>query len=96
MSNLKEHLLHRRIHPEPLHACLMEAMSRCDIRPADARDTADVLVTTDTWGVYTDGSKQLRPLLRLRPDRMDPRAVPEVVAEGPAWAIVDETMPWPP
>lgn len=89
MSNLKEHLLNRRIHPEPLHACLMEAMSRCDIRPADARATADVLVTTDTWGVYTHGSKQLRYLLRLRPDRMDPRAVPEVVAEGPAWAIVD-------
>jgi ureidoglycolate dehydrogenase (NAD+) len=89
MNSLKSHLLDRRIHPDALHAYLMEAMRRSDIRPADARVTADVLVTTDTWGVYTHGSKQLRPLLRLRPDRMDPRAVPEVVAQGPAWAIVD-------
>lgn len=89
MSSLKRHLLNRRIYDDALNAYLMEAMRRCDIRLGDACITADVLVTTDTWGVYTHGSKQLRPLLRLRPDRMDPRAVPEVVAEGPAWAMID-------
>jgi len=89
VSNLKSYLLNRRLHHEALNAYLKEAMRRCDIRPLDASITADVLVTTDTWGVYTHGSKQLRPLLRLRPDRMDTRAVPEVVAEGPAWAIID-------
>ena len=59
------------------------------MRPEDARVTADVLVTTDTWGVYTHGSKQLRPLLALRPNRMNITAAPEVIAEGPAWALVD-------
>ena len=89
MSDLKQHLLTRSIYVNALNAFLMEAMRRRDIRPEDATVTADVLVTTDTWGVYTHGSKQLCPLLRLAPDRMDPRAVPEVVAEGPAWAMVD-------
>jgi len=82
LSSLKTYLLNKRIFPDALTAYLMEAMSRCDIRPEDARITADVLVTTDTWGVYTHGSKQLRPLLRLG-------AVPEVVAEGPAWSMID-------
>lgn len=89
MSRMKESLLTRRTRAEELRAYLIEAMLKCEMRLEDARVTADVLVTTDTWGTYTHGSKQLRPLLALRPDRMDVKAVPEVVGEGPAWAIVD-------
>lgn len=47
------------------------------------------MVATDEWGIHTHGTKQLKPLLDLRPDRMDPNAVAKRVAEGPAWAIVD-------
>ncbi len=86
MSNLKTSLLNKRIFPDALTAYLMEAMRRCEIRPEDARLTADVLVTTDTWGVYTHGSKQLRPLLRLAPARGDPGGGPGGGAEGPAHA----------
>ncbi|MHB9035961.1 MAG: Ldh family oxidoreductase [Armatimonadota bacterium] len=86
---MKERLLNRRTRAEELKAYLIETMLQCGMSLEDARVTADVLVTTDTWGTYTHGSKQLRPLLALRPDRMDVNAVPEVVGEGPAWAIVD-------
>lgn len=86
---MKQRLLDRRTRAEELTAYLIEAMLRCGMRLQDAQVTADVLVTTDTWGTYTHGSKQLRPLLALRPDRMDVNAVPEIVGEGPAWAIVD-------
>lgn len=89
MSDMKQVLLSRRVWAEELRAYLVEAMVKCGMTAEDAAVTADVLVTTDTWGVYTHGSKQLRPLLALRPDRMDVSAVPEVVREGPAWALVD-------
>ena len=89
MSSTKERMLARRTRVEELRAYLIEVMLKCDMSTEDAQVTADVLVTTDTWGTYTHGSKQLRPLLALRPDRMDVKAVPEVVGQGPAWAIVD-------
>jgi ureidoglycolate dehydrogenase (NAD+) len=89
MSDMKTRLLNSHIQADQLHSCLLEAMRIRGMRPEDARVTADVLVTTDTWGVFTHGSKQLRPLLKLSPDRMDLKAVPEVIAEGPAWALVD-------
>lgn len=89
MSSTKELLLTRRTRAGELKAYLIDAMLKCEMSLEDACITAEVLVTTDTWGTYTHGSKQLRPLLALRPDRMDLNAVPEVVGEGPAWAIVD-------
>ena len=52
--------------------------------------TAKVLTTTDTWGVHTHGTRQLRPLMKtVRQGRLNPDAAPELVAEGPAWAMVD-------
>ena len=52
--------------------------------------TAEVLTTTDTWGVYTHGTRQLRQLMKnVRQGRLNAEATPEVVDQGPAWAIVD-------
>jgi len=68
----------------------VEAMLKAGMLPRHARITAEVLVTTDTWGVYTHGTKQLRMLLKnFRDGRMDPKAAPELVSEGPGWAIYD-------
>ena len=89
VQDVKRHLLNRKVFAEELQDFCIAAMLKCGMRQADARLTADVLVTTDTWGIHTHGSKQLRPLLRLRPDRMDPTATPRVISAGPAWAIVD-------
>ena len=49
-----------------------------------------MLVTTDTWGVFTHGVKALRGYVRrLRAGGIRADARPRIVAEGPGWAIVD-------
>lgn len=79
-----------RIAIDDLRAFCIMAMTRAGMREADAHIAADVLVTTDTWGVYTHGTKQLRPLLvHMRDGGLSASAVPEIINEGPAWAHVD-------
>lgn len=79
-----------RIFIEELEAFCVEAMRYYGIREADAQLTAHILVMTDTWGVHTHGTRQLRPLLRNFPiGRLDANATAEVVNEGAAWALVD-------
>jgi ureidoglycolate dehydrogenase (NAD+) len=79
-----------RIRVNDLHAFCVEAMLSCGMRQEDARVTADVLVTTDSWGVHTHGTKHLGTYLaRARAGGIDPRAVPQVASEGPGWAMID-------
>ena len=78
------------VFPKDLEAFCNEAMLKSGLRKEDARIAAEVLVMTDTWGVHTHGTRQVRPLMKnVRTGRINPQAVPEVVAEGPAWAMVD-------
>ena len=80
----------RTITPNDLKAFCIQAMYKAGMTDADACTSARVMVTNDTWGIHTHGSRQLRYLLRaLRDGRLDARAVPEVIAQGPAWALVD-------
>jgi ureidoglycolate dehydrogenase (NAD+) len=66
------------------------ALTRCGSSECDAKITADVLVTTDTMGVFTHGTKSLRGYVRrLRAGGLKADAVPQVTAQGPAWALVD-------
>jgi len=66
------------------------ALRKCGVSEADARVTIDVLVTTDTYGVFTHGVKCLKGYItRLRAGGLKADAVPRVEREGPAWAIVD-------
>lgn len=75
----------------------MAAMHKSGLYPDDAELTAEVLVTTDTWGTFTHGTRQLRGLLKnVRAGRLDPKARLEVVEEGPAWAMVDGHYVMPP
>lgn len=68
----------------------IRAMRTVGMSEADARITADVLVRTDMRGIYTHGVVSLRRYVRLMRDGgIDPRATPEIVAEGPAWAQID-------
>lgn len=74
----------------------MAAMEKAGLSTEDASLTAEVLVTTDTWGVFTHGTRQLRGLLKnIRNGRLKADASMEVVAQGPAWAMVDghDSMP---
>jgi LDH2 family malate/lactate/ureidoglycolate dehydrogenase len=66
------------------------ALRKCGVSEADVRLTIDVLVTTDTYGVFTHGVKCLRGyVIRLRAGGLKADAHPRVDREGPAWAIVD-------
>lgn len=73
-----------------LRAFVLAVLEKCGLSRADAETTADVLVTTDTWGVFTHGTKGLATYTRrLRGGGLKPRGRPRVEAESPAWARVD-------
>jgi ureidoglycolate dehydrogenase (NAD+) len=75
----------------------VSAMGNAGMREEDARIAAEVLVTTDTWGVYTHGTKQLRPLLvHMRDGGLIAKAVPEILHEGAAWVHIDGHYAMPP
>ena len=65
-------------------------LRKCGLSDADSRVAADVLVTTDTYGVYTHGVKCLAGYVtRLQAGGLNADAVPRIEREGPGWAIVD-------
>jgi len=73
-----------------LRALVLQIMERCGVSAEDGQTTADVLVTTDTWGIFTHGTKPLYLYTRrLRAKGLKPRGRPHVLDEGPAWAVVD-------
>ena len=68
----------------------MEALRSAGATQAHSQITSDVLVMTDTWGVFTHGTKLLRDYVkRLRAGGLTTDVEPRVVAGGPAWSIVD-------
>ena len=86
-----------RVTPADLAAFCIEAMRVSGLNEEDARLTAEVLVTTDTLATFTHGTRQLRGLLKnVRAGRLSATAHEEIVAEGPAWAIVDAHYAMPP
>ena len=73
-----------------LHAFAQEAMEKIGLQAKDARTVADVLVTTDTFGVLSHGTKNLLGYAqKIRAGGLKAAAQPIVEREGPAWAIVD-------
>ena len=50
--------------PDDLKPVRAQAMERPGLSPADAAISARVLATTDSWGVHTHGTRQIRPLMR--------------------------------
>jgi len=73
-----------------LHRFVTLAFEHAGLSSADARIGADVLTTTDAWGIFTHGTKFVRSYLhRLQAGGLRPQGRPRVAAEGPAWAIVD-------
>ena len=65
-------------------------LRKCGLSEADARTATEVLVTIDTFGVFTHGTKSLAGYVRrLRAGGLRADAVPRIQSEGPAWAIID-------
>jgi LDH2 family malate/lactate/ureidoglycolate dehydrogenase len=79
-----------RVSVDDLRTFCVAALARVGVNEADAGTAADVLVMTDTWGVFTHGVKALHGYVRrLRAGGIRAAGRPAVVAEGPAWVIVD-------
>ncbi|MDB6092672.1 MAG: Ldh family oxidoreductase [Verrucomicrobia bacterium] len=73
-----------------LRAFVIQVLERCEVSRPDAETTADVLCTTDSWGVFTHGTKFLGDYTRrLRAKGVNPRGVPRIENSGPAWASID-------
>lgn len=68
----------------------MEALLKVGVDSTDAKTTVDVLVTTDTWGTFTHGTKALRAYIRrLRGGGLKKKGTSHIVKEGPAFALID-------
>ena len=79
-----------RVTVEDLQAFCVEALCRAGAKETHARIVAEVLVTTDTWGTFTHGTKLLCDYVkRVKAGGLRSDTEPAVVAGGPAWAIVD-------
>lgn len=80
----------KQITIDTLHAFAVDSMLECGLSAQDAQTVADVLVGTDTFGVLTHGTKNLLGYAtKLKAGGLDPKAIPTVTAEGPAWAVID-------
>lgn len=75
---------------EELRRFAINALKRSGLRDEDASTIADVLITTDTFGVLSHGTRNLYEyILKIRAGGLDPLAVPKVEAEMPSWAILN-------
>jgi LDH2 family malate/lactate/ureidoglycolate dehydrogenase len=75
---------------DDLRTFCVNALTKVGVGEVAAQTTADVLVTTDTWGVFTHGVKGLHGYIRrIKAGGIRADARPRVTAEGPGWAIVD-------
>lgn len=80
----------RTIFMEDLKAFSRKALEKAGVSEEDARTIAEVLVTTDTFGVLSHGTKNLyQYILKMQAGGLNPKAVPEIEAEGPAWAVIN-------
>ena len=89
-------LMGKRVAPADLQRFCAEAMVRCGLSGEDAALSAEVLTTTDTWGTYSHGTRQIRPLMRaVKAGGIRPAARPAIPREGPGWALVDANCAMP-
>ena len=87
----------QNIQPDDLKNFCTAAMVKAGLSQEDAALSAHVFVTTDTWGTFTHGTRQIRGLMQnARRGRLVATAKEKIVAEGPSWAIIDACDGMPP
>ncbi len=75
---------------DDLHRFVSKALATTGMLNEQARIVADTLATTDAMGVYTHGTKLLLGYIKkLQAGGYDPRGVPMIERQGPAWGIID-------
>ena len=67
-----------------------KALIQSGVSETDAQTITDVLVTTDTFGVVSHGTKNLYEYIKkMQAGGVNPKAVPTIEGDGPAWAIIN-------
>ena len=85
-----------KVKHENLRSFCVDAMVKFGMDKTDAETTAEVMVTTDLMGVNTHGSKQLYLLIEnMKQGGLKVNAKPEVINEGPAFAIINGNFAMP-
>jgi ureidoglycolate dehydrogenase (NAD+) len=80
----------RAIRLEALRSFTASAFRAVGMSETDSSIGAEVLATTDAWGVFTHGTKSLAGYLRrLQAGGLRARGRPQIASEGPAWATVN-------
>jgi ureidoglycolate dehydrogenase (NAD+) len=80
----------KRISPEKLTKFCVSALTETGLTPQNAQVVADVLVMTDSWGTFSHGTGALANYVNtMQAGGIKSCAIPEVVAGGTGWAIVD-------
>lgn len=73
-----------------LQSFASRALQSTGMSAEHAESSATLLATTDAWGVFTHGTKNLAGYLRrLQAGGLRPKGQPRVIGEGGAWATVD-------
>lgn len=79
-----------KIKLDRLRSFAVSALVSIGMSETDANTTADVLVTTDTFGVLTHGTKNLCGYIeKMKAGGLDAKAEPSIEREGSAWAIIN-------
>ena len=85
------------VRADDLSVFCIAAMTKAGLSDRDAELSAKVFITTDTWGTFTHGTRQIRGLMKnARRGRLVADATEEVIADGPSWAIIDAHDGMPP
>ena len=80
----------KRISIEELKNFCRKALIQAGYREEDAVIVSEVLATTDAFGVQSHGTKNLYEyILKGQAGGLNRDAVPEIIREGPAWALMD-------
>jgi len=73
-----------------LKAFCEKALEKEGMKPEYAKITAEALAETDGYGVHSHGTKNLHNYIKkARAGGLDLHAEPEVIKEGPAFAVID-------
>lgn len=80
----------KKIKLDDLQRFCMNALVKSDVSEENARTVTDVLITTDTFGVLTHGTKNLNQYIqKMQAGGLNAKAEPTIEREGLAWAVID-------
>lgn len=80
----------KKIRLDNLEKFCVEALVKTGMNRKNAKIAAEALITTDTFGVMTHGTKNLYQYIqKMRAGGLDAAAQPKVEGEGAAWAVIN-------